>query len=112
VDKPLIIIDNYNTDTKAEYQLHCGPFHTIHMKIFTENKFSRFILKDGEEINGLIIFCSFDQAGKKHYLVREQNLSGFRLAMLTNRDAARRLCERFEIDRIRRSSILEGMHLN
>jgi len=82
------------------------------MKIFTENKLSRFILKDGEEINGLIVFCTFDQSNKKHYLVREHNLNSFRMAMLGNRDTARNLCERFEIDRIKRSRPLENVFLN
>jgi hypothetical protein len=82
------------------------------MKIFTENKFSRFVLKDGEVIDGLIIFHSFDQSYKKHYMVREHNIQSFNRAMRSDRDAARNLCERFEIERIKRSKALEGIFLN
>lgn len=82
------------------------------MKIFTENKYSQFILKDGEVINGFIVFCTFDQSHKKHYLVREHNIQSFNRAMRSDRDTARNLCERFEIDTIRRSKALEKVFLN
>jgi hypothetical protein len=82
------------------------------MKIFAENKFSQFTLKNGEVITGFIIFYSFDQSSKKHYLVREHNITSFNRAMRSNRDEARTLCERFEIDSIRRSKILPSVYLN
>jgi hypothetical protein len=82
------------------------------MKIFTENKYSRFILKDGEVIDGIIVFCSFDRSNNKHYLVRDYQISAFNKAMNGDRDSARKLCERFEINRIRRSAALEGVCAN
>jgi hypothetical protein len=76
------------------------------MKIFTENRLSEFILRDGEVIHGLIVFMSFDASYKTHYLVREHNLSSFRKLLNTDRQAARHLCERFDLDRIRKSKPL------
>jgi hypothetical protein len=76
------------------------------MKIFTENRLSEFILRDGEVIHGLIVFMSFDSSYKSHYLVREHNLPSFRKLMNSDRQAARHLCERFDLDRIRKSKPL------
>jgi hypothetical protein len=77
------------------------------MKIFTENQFSQFILRNGEVLNGVVTFCSFDQSHKKHYFIHEHNIQSFNKAMRSDRTAARSLCERFEIDSIRRSKVLE-----
>ncbi len=76
------------------------------MKIFTENRLSEFVLRDGEVIHGLIIFMSFDANYKSHYLVREHNLCNFHKLLNTDRQGARHLCERFDLDRIRKSRIL------
>lgn len=77
------------------------------MKIFTENMLSEFILRDGEVIYGLIVFMSFDGSQKRHYLVKEHNLDSFHRLLNNDRFAARRLCERFDIDRIKKSKPLK-----
>lgn len=76
------------------------------MKIFTENRLSEFILRDGEVVHGLIIYMSFDSSFKSHYLVREHNLQSFQKLINSDRQAARHLCERFDLNRIRKSKPL------
>jgi hypothetical protein len=78
------------------------------MKIFTENLFSEFILKDGEVIHGLIVFMSFDGSYRSHYLVKDYNLASFRRLLNTDRQGARKYCERFDIDRIKKSRVLKA----
>jgi hypothetical protein len=76
------------------------------MKIFTENRLSEFILRDGEVIHGVILYMSFDKSYKNHYLIREHNVPGFMKLLNSDRQAARHLCERFDLDRIRKSKPL------